>query len=80
MQPGDLLGSGTISGTEPGEFGSMLEQSHSGRVKIKLEAGEERTFLEDGDRITIRGWAGNDGEPLVGFGECAGVITPAKKF
>ena len=80
MQVGDLLGSGTISGTEPGTQGSMLEQSLNGKTTIKLEAGEERTFLEDGDTVVIRGWAEGDKESLVGFGECIGRIEPALKL
>lgn len=77
MQVGDLLGSGTISGTEQGEFGSLLEQSRNGKVEIKLNGGEERTFLEDGDTVTMRGWTeGREGQ-LIGFGECVGTIEPA---
>jgi fumarylacetoacetase len=78
MKVGDLLGSGTISGTTPESYGSMLEQCQNGRSTITLERGEERKFLEDGDTITMRGWAaGKDGE-LVGFGECIGQIEPAR--
>jgi fumarylacetoacetase len=77
MRVGDLLGSGTISGFDEGTYGSMLEQTRAGKQKIKLNGGEERTFIENGDSITIRGWAGEvDGE-LVGFGECTGTILPA---
>jgi fumarylacetoacetase len=79
MRPGDLLGSGTISGTEPRTQGSMLEQIQGGKVTIKLEGGEERKFLEDGDTVTIRGWAGSRGA-LVGFGECSGLILPARSL
>ena len=79
MQVGDLLGSGTISGTEPGTQGSMLEQSSNGKTTITLEGGEERKFLEDGDAVIIRGWAGGEAGDLVGFGECVGRIEPAMK-
>ncbi|KAF6785573.1 fumarylacetoacetase [Colletotrichum sojae] len=76
LRAGDLLGSGTISGTEPGTQGSLLEQSQGGKTPIQLPGGLERMFLEDGDTVTIRGWAGEiDGE-LVGFGECSGKIVP----
>lgn len=58
MQVGDLLGSGTISGLEPSERGSLLEQNDNGKTSIKLTGGEERKFLEDGDEITITGVCG----------------------
>jgi fumarylacetoacetase len=77
FQPGDLLGSGTISGTSPAEFGSFLEQSNNGKDSISIAGGEKRIFLEDGDEITIRGVCGTDEEALVGFGECVGRIEPA---
>jgi len=78
LQVGDLLGSGTISGTEPGSQGSMLEQCSNGKSTLKLNGNEERKFLEDGDTVTIRGWAGGEGA-LVGFGECVGEIQPPIK-
>lgn len=77
MQVGDLIGSGTISGTEPGSLGSFLEASAGGTRTFELSNGIKRTFLQDGDSITIRGWCGKDGSPLVGFGECEGTIKPA---
>ncbi|KAF2276071.1 Fumarylacetoacetase [Westerdykella ornata] len=77
MQVGDMLGSGTISGTEPSEFGSLLEQSQNGRVAVKIADGEERNFLEDGDEIRITGVCGSDEDALVGFGQCVGRIEPA---
>ncbi len=80
FHPGDLLGSGTISGTSPAEYGSFLEQSNNGKDAVVLQGGEKRTFLEDGDEITIRGVCGSDEEALVGFGECVGRIEPALKL
>ncbi|KAI9873153.1 MAG: hypothetical protein M1830_000775 [Pleopsidium flavum] len=80
MQVGDLLGSGTISGTDPGAQGSMLEQCQNGRTALKLGNGEERKFLENGDVVTIRGWAGEEEGSLVGFGKCVGSIEPAIKM
>ncbi|KAF2199013.1 Fumarylacetoacetase [Delitschia confertaspora ATCC 74209] len=77
MQVGDLLGSGTISGLEPSERGSLLEQNENGKTPIKLSGGEERKFLEDGDVVTITGVCGSDEEALVGFGGCVGRIEPA---
>ncbi len=81
MQVGDLLGSGTVSGTEPATTsGSMLELSGNGRDKIKLDGGDERTFLEDGDTVTLRGWAGGEEGGRVGFGECEGRIEAAVEY
>ncbi|OCK82646.1 fumarylacetoacetate hydrolase FahA [Lepidopterella palustris CBS 459.81] len=80
MQVGDLLGSGTISGLEASERGSLLEQNYNGKSSIKLSGGEERKFLEDGDEITITGVCGTNEEALVGFGECSGRIEPALKL
>lgn len=81
MQVGDLLGSGTVSGTETETTsGSMLELSRAGKKKIKLQDGDERAFLEDYDTVTLRGWAGSEESGLVGFGECVGRIEPAIRF
>ena len=77
VNPGDLLGSGTISGTSPSSYGSILAQSYNGKESIQIAGGEKRTFLEDGDEVTIRGVCGTDEEALVGFGECVGRIEPA---
>lgn len=77
FRPGDLLGSGTISGESRAEYGSFLEQSEDGKLCIVLEDGETRNFLEDGDEITIRGVCGTDEDALVGFGACVGRIQPA---
>jgi fumarylacetoacetase len=75
---GDLLGSGTISGTERGSFGSLFEQTDGGRSTISI-AGDIRTFLSDGDTVTFTGICGDVGE-MVGFGECTGTILPAVNF
>lgn len=79
MNTGDLLGSGTISGTEPGTEGSLLEQTKGGKEPVKLADGSERTFLQDGDEVIFRGVCGEEGS-YVGFGECAGKILPAVKL
>ncbi|KAJ5657114.1 uncharacterized protein N7484_000763 [Penicillium longicatenatum] len=77
MNPGDLLGSGTISGTMSGSEGSLLEKTKGkGKTPISLSDGGKRFFVEDGDTITIRGLAGTEGN-YVGFGECVGTILPA---
>lgn len=80
MEVGDLLGSGTISGTEPGTYGSLLEATNGGKEVIKLAGGIERKFLEDGDTVTIHGWCGGDGSLKVGFGECWGKICPSPQI
>ena len=80
MRIGDMLGSGTISGKEASERGSLLEQNRNSKTVIKLEGGEQRVFLEDGDEVTITGVCiGEDGS-RVGFGECTGKIIPAVKI
>ncbi|KAF5022522.1 hypothetical protein F66182_5424 [Fusarium sp. NRRL 66182] len=73
LRPGDLLGSGTISGTESGTEGSMLEQTKGGKVAIQLEGGEERKFIQNGDTLVLRGSFGS-GDSKVGFGEVSGTI------
>ncbi len=77
MQTGDLLGSGTISGESKDSYGSLLELTWNGKTPLKLEGGETRTFLEDGDTVTFSGWAQGRSH-RVGFGECRGAILPAK--
>ncbi|XP_023187911.1 fumarylacetoacetase isoform X2 [Xiphophorus maculatus] len=76
VRPGDLLASGTISGPNPGSFGSMLELSWRGSKSIDIGGGKTRTFLKDGDEITITGYCEGDGY-RVGFGLCKGIILPA---
>jgi len=76
MRVGDLLGSGTISGPERENRGSLLELSWGGREPLTLATGETRSFLEDGDTVTLRGWAQGDGY-RIGFGDCAGTLLPA---
>jgi fumarylacetoacetase len=77
LRPGDLFGSGTISGTEPGTEGSLLEQIQGGKTTVKLNGGEERKFLKDGDTLAIRGWAVNEKGARIGFGEVSGTIEAA---
>ncbi|KAL1966946.1 hypothetical protein VTN77DRAFT_3690 [Rasamsonia byssochlamydoides] len=78
LNTGDLLGSGTISGKEPGTEGSLLERTNGGKQPITLADGSTRVFLEDGDEVTLRAVAGEEGS-YVGFGECVGTILPALK-
>jgi len=76
MNVGDLLGSGTISGPEKSGRGSLLELSWGGTEPLDLGGGAQRTFLEDGDSLTLRGWCQGDGY-RIGFGECEGTILPS---
>ncbi|MEP2640694.1 fumarylacetoacetase [Roseobacter sp.] len=79
MSVGDLLGSGTISGPDRSEYGSLMELSWAGRDPFTLDTGETRTFIEDGDTLTLRGAAKGDGYQI-GFGTCTGTLLPALKF
>jgi len=76
MRVGDLLGSGTISGPDKENRGSLLELSWAGREPITLPSGETRCFIEDGDTLTLKGAAIGDGYQ-VGFGDCTGTLLPA---
>ncbi len=76
LQPGDLLGSGTISGTTPESWGSLLEITEGGHKPLSLPSGETRTFLKDGDEIFMRAKALRDGFVQIGLGECRARITP----
>ena len=78
MRVGDLLGSGTISGPEASQRGSLLELSWGGKEPVTLETGEERSFLEDGDTLELHGVAKGDGY-RIGFGPCEGKLLPALK-
>jgi len=77
LAPGDLLGSGTISGTEPGSAGSMLELTQGGKAPLTLPGGETRAFIADGDEVIQRGRCEAEGAVAIGFGEAAGVVKPA---
>lgn len=76
MNAGDLLGSGTISGAEKHERGSLLELSWGGKEPLDLEHGVTRSFLEDGDTLTLNGHAQGNGY-RIGFGTCSGKVLPA---
>ncbi|WP_434728849.1 fumarylacetoacetase [Pseudomonas soli] len=77
LQPGDLFGSGTLSGAAPGSFGSLLEITEGGKHPVELASGEVRKFLEDGDEIILRARCVRDGVASIGFGECRGTIVAA---
>ena len=77
LQPGDLLGSGTLSGPSPDQAGSLLELSAGGKQPITLPNGEQRTFLEDGDSVIFRGYCEADGATRIGLGEASGIVGSA---
>ena len=77
LQPGDLIGTGTISGPSPAELGSMLEFTSAGSKPVALPNGERRGFLQDGDEITFRGRCSRQGYATIGFGSCIGRIEAA---
>jgi fumarylacetoacetase len=77
LEAGDLLGSGTQSGPTPDQAGSLLELTEGGKRAIALASGETRTFLEDGDRVILRGWCEQPGCARIGFGEASGTVLAA---
>ena len=77
LQPGDLIGTGTLSTDSDEGLGSLLEISGGGKQPVKLEGGETRSFLEDGDEITLRAWCEAEGAIRIGLGECVGRVVPA---
>jgi fumarylacetoacetase len=77
LQAGDLFGSGTLSGPESGQFGSLLEITEGGKKPIELASGEVRKFLEDGDEIILRARCARDGYASIGFGDCRGKVLAA---
>jgi len=78
LQSGDLLGSGTQSGSDPDQGGSLLELTRGGKQPLRLASGETRGFLEDGDTVVLRGYSERKGFRRIGFGECAGTVLPAR--
>jgi fumarylacetoacetase len=77
LASGDLLGSGTLSGPTLSAAGSLLELSQGGKQPITLPNGETRSFLQDGDTLTLAGYCARDGARRIGFGTCSGTILPA---
>lgn len=75
LQPGDLLGSGTLSGPTPDQSGSLLELTAGGKQKLTLPNGEQRTFLQDGDTVTLRGYCARAGAARIGLGEVSGTVV-----
>jgi fumarylacetoacetase len=77
LRAGDFFGSGTMSGSGPGSQGALIEITQGGAEPVTLGNGEQRRFLEDGDRVIIRGQCQRDGFVSIGFGECVGKVLPA---
>jgi len=77
LQPGDLLGTGTLSGPQPDQAGSLLELTQGGKVPLALPGGETRTFLRDGDTLTLKAWGAKPGARRIGLGTCSGTVPPA---
>ena len=78
LQPGDLFGSGTLSGPTLDQAAALIELTQGGKSPISLPGGEPRTFLEDGDAVVLRGWCEKPGAARIGFGECWGTVLPAR--
>ena len=76
LQAGDLIGTGTLSTDTDEGLGSLLEISRSGKQPVELAGGEKRSFLEDGDEVTLRAWCERDGAVRIGLGECVGRVQP----
>ena len=77
LRPGDLIGSGTVSGPDKENRGCLLEMTWRGAEPLQLPTGEIRKFLEDGDEVTLRGWCEAPGYRRIGLGECRGKVLPA---
>ncbi len=78
LQPGDLLGTGTLSGPTLDQAGALIELTLGGKQPVQLPDGDTRTFLQDGDSVVLRGWCEKAGAARIGFGECWGMVLPAK--
>jgi fumarylacetoacetase len=78
LQPGDLFGSGTLSGAAPESAGSLMELTQGGKAPLRLPSGEPRVFLEDGDEVTLRGRCEKQGAMSLGFGKCTGLVRASR--
>jgi len=76
LQPGDLFGSGTLSGPTLDQAGALIELSVGGKQPVPLPMGEARVWLEDGDVVVLRGWCEGHGAMRIGFGDCVGEVLP----
>jgi fumarylacetoacetase len=75
LRPGDLLGTGTISGPDAASCGSLMEISQGGKSAVELPNGEQRSFLQDGDQLTLSAYAQAPGRARIGFGACTGIVV-----
>ena len=80
LRPGDVLGTGTLSGVAAAQGGSLLELSQGGKQAVQLPNGETRTFLQDGDTVILKAYAQAPGARRIGLGECRGTIIPARNL
>ena len=78
LQPGDLLGTGTLSGPTLDSACALIELTTGGKHPLQLPNGEQRTWLEDGVTVIQRGWCERPGAARIGFGECVGTVLPAQ--
>ncbi|TAK07419.1 MAG: fumarylacetoacetase, partial [Rhizorhabdus sp.] len=78
LQPGDLLGTGTISAATEDGYGSLTELSRGGAQPVRLANGEERAFLHDGDELILTASASAEGRAPIGFGACRAMVLPAR--
>lgn len=78
LNPGDLLGTGTLSGPQPEQAASLMELTVNGNQPVTLSSGEQRGFLEDGDAIILKGYCERAGRRRIGFGECRGTVLPVR--
>ncbi len=78
IEPGDILGSGTISGPTQEELGCLMELTQGGAQPITLSDGQQRAWLQDGDEVVLRGRCTAEGAVTIGFGECSGIVLPAR--
>jgi fumarylacetoacetase len=78
LNPGDMFGSGTLSGPTADQAAALLELTVGGKHPVQLPNGEQRVFLEDGDTVALRGWCQREGAARIGFGECVGTVLPAR--
>ena len=78
LQPGDLFGTGTLSGPTLDQAAALIELTEGGKKPLQLSDGESRTYLEDGDTVTLHGWCEKPGAARIGFGTCVGTVLPAR--
>ncbi|MGB1257892.1 MAG: fumarylacetoacetase [Thiolinea sp.] len=76
LRAGDFFGSGTMSGPDAGQEGALIERTKGGKEPVDLGNGENRTFLEDGDRVIMRAWCGGNGKRRIGLGEVSSMVIP----